>query len=216
MMHRIIALALVVLLAAAGCAAAPSQAVTAGETLLVEGFDKSTAWENYEQEGVSLSVTGGAYRAFSNARGYIWGLNAIEHTDVVIQVLSRQISTEENNAYGVICRADVSNNGDGYYFLISGDGYYSIAKGTGENVEALVGWTTTNAVNKGQGNNVIRAVCLGDYLGLFVNETFVGEARDSTFSTGYAGLAVAPVEEGSTVEINFDDLQIQRAVAGSS
>jgi len=41
-------------------------------------------------------------------------------------------------------------------------------------------------------------VCIGDYQALYVNDEFVGEARDRTFSTGFAGfVAVAP--EGSFV-----------------
>ena len=192
-----------------GCSG-PSKEASLGNVLLSESFDSSSAWETYFGETVELEVVDGSYRVRTGDEGYIWGLNEASHSDVVIEVEASQLSEFENNAYGVMCRADTSNNGDGYYFLVSGDGYYSIGKGEGPDVTPLVDWETSSAVNKGQATNSVRAVCVGDYLALFVNDRFVAEATDSTYSSGYTGLTATAFDGGDT-DISFDNLSIWEA-----
>lgn len=198
---------LVGLLAACG---GPSQEYTLGDVLLTESFSEEAAWETYLDDGVALQVVDGAYRVQTGDEGYIWGLNEALHDDVVIEVTSNQLSSFENNAYGVMCRADTSNNGDGYYFLISGDGYYTISKGEGEDVSQLVEWTASSAINNGQESNTIRAVCIGNYLAMYVNDKFLTEIEDTAYTSGYAGFAATAFEGGDT-DITFDNLTITAA-----
>lgn len=202
----VLLLMILVLVACGG----PSQEYEAGEVLLTESFDEAAAWETYVEGEVAFQVVDGAYRVQTGDDGYIWGLNEAEHDDVVIEVTASQLSSFENNAYGVMCRSDTSNNGDGYYFLISGDGYYSISKGQGEDVNELVEWDTSSAINQGQASNTIRAVCIDDYLALYVNGEFVADVEDSDYSSGYAGFAATAFEGGDT-DITFDNLTITAA-----
>ncbi|MBZ0281107.1 MAG: lipoprotein [Anaerolineae bacterium] len=205
------------MLVLAACQPSPSAKYTTGQELLNEDFSNEEAWENFGIEAdAEFKVQDGVYHVSNRSEGFLWGLNQENHTDVVIEVLSKQLSTYEDNFYGVMCRADTSNNGDGYYFLISGDGYGTISYGHGDEIDPLVGPTQTNTVNKGQGNNVIRAVCIGDYLALYVNGNFVLDTRDSTYTSGYAGMAAAtnPSENAAvtaSVEVTFDDLKIWEA-----
>ena len=203
----VILVTMILLLVACG---GPSREYEAGEVLLNESFDEAAAWETYVSGEDAFQVVDGEYRTQTGDGGYIWGLNEAEHDDVVIEVTSTQLSSFANNAYGVMCRADTSNNGDGYYFLISGDGYYSIAKGEGENVNALVEWTSSSAINEGQASNTIRAVCIDDYLALYVNGDFVVDTEDGDYSSGYAGFAAAAFDGGNT-DISFDNLTISAA-----
>src|SRR5688500_10160871 len=56
-------------------------------TLHEEPFDLVDAWEHYSSpDGAELGVENGIYRAFSMNPGYIWGPNAREHSDVVVEV----------------------------------------------------------------------------------------------------------------------------------
>ena len=201
----------------AACSTASTDYVL-GDTLLQEDFSEASAWENFTAEDVVLQVSDGIYQAQTGPGGYTWGLNETEHTDVVIEVTANQTSVYENNAYGVMCRADPSNNGDGYYFLVSGDGFYSIRKGEAESVSPLVDWTSHSTVNTGQARNTIRAVCIGNYLALYVNDRFLAEAEDSSYSIGYAGLSVAAFTDESATnvgpanaDITFDNLTIWAA-----
>lgn len=195
------------LLAACGGA---SQKYVAGESLLNETFSSADAWETFSSDSAELGVSDGVYEIQIGDDGYIWGLNETEHTDVVIDVTAAQLSSHANNAYGVICRSDVSNNGDGYYFLVSGDGFYSISKGEGDDVSPLVEWTPNSAINEGQATNKIRAVCIGNYLALWVNDKFMTEIEDTAYTSGFTGLAAAAFE-GGDADITFDDLTISAA-----
>jgi hypothetical protein len=206
--------ALVLLLA--GCATAqPTLRYTTGDVLLEEDFSRETAWEGYRDDaiGANFRVEDGGYRARIGSESFMWGLNAREHSDVVIEVETVQHSEDDNNAYGVMCRADPSNDSDGYYFLISGDGMWSIRRGTqGDGVEALVEWTRSSAIRGGRSLNTLRAVCVGDYLALWVNGEFAGEARDTLYSRGFAGLTAAARSDSQT-DIAFDNLTIYEAEA---
>jgi len=198
-----------------GCSK-PSEEYLLGNAILTESFNEPKSWEYYDDvdAGSRLEVLDGAYQIQAGSGGYIWGLNEQNHGDVVMEVNTNQLSEFEDNAYGVICRADESNNGDGYYFLISGDGFYSIAIGAGDSVDPIVEWTTSSAINKGSDRNMMRAVCIGDYLALYVNDKFVVDTRDNTFSSGYAGF-VANVNDGGDITVAFDDLTIWEASLAS-
>lgn len=201
-----------VIVALVGCAARPTEQFLLGDALVREDFRQPYAWRERvgEEFGILFRVEDGAYRARSQQQGFIAGLNGQRHTNVVIEVETTQLSDAINNAYGVMCRASGNNDGDGYYFLISGDGYFSVRRGMTERVDGLVDWTTTSAVNQFRGINRIRAVCIDDYLALYVNGQFLAEARDSRYTDGYAGLTAAVVR-GGTVDIAFDDLTIWAA-----
>jgi len=203
----IVLLLMILLLGACG---GSSREYETGEVLLTESFDEPAAWETYSSGAVDFRVSDGAYHVQTGDDGYIWGLNEKEHDNVVIEVTSTQHSSFENNAYGVMCRSDTSNNGDGYYFLISGDGYYAISKGEGEDVNEIVEWTTSSAINQGQASNTIRAVCIDNYLALYVNDKFVVETEDNDYSSGYAGFAATAFDGGNT-DITFDNLTITAA-----
>lgn len=196
-----------------GCAPKPSEQISLNmPPLLHEEFEQAYAWRSRlgEAYGIDFRVEAGVYRARSAQAGFVSGLNAAQHTDVVIEVETTQLSDFRDNAYGVLCRASPNNDGDGYYFLISGDGYFSIRRGVTERVEGLVDWTQTGVVNQNRGINRIRAACIGDYLALYVNDQFIAEARDARYREGYAGLTAA-VAAGGTIDIAFDDLTIWSA-----
>jgi hypothetical protein len=192
-----------------GCHPKTGRDYRTGNVLVEEDFSEPYTWEYYSDEaaGTNLRVEDGAYHMTVNGGGYIWGLGTDDYDNVVFEAQSTQLSSFANNAYGLMCRADPSNNGDGYYFLISGDGYWSIrVTRTGTN-RALVDFTRTDAISQGQSINTLRAVCIDDYFALYVNDQFVGDATDDTLSHGYVGFAVAAAKEGEA-EVYFDDATV--------
>lgn len=205
---------LLIVLGIAGCAAQPTESFALGEVLLREDFSHSFSWQNYvhSEQNVDFQTLDGVYRARAWDNAFMWAIQPPMHTDVVIDVEVSQLSDYRNNAYGVMCRAQPTDNGDGYYFLISGDGQYTIRRGAVDTIKALIPFTASNAIRQDRGINRIRAVCIGDYLGLYVNDTFVAETRDNYFHSGYAGLA-AGVVEGGDVDVAFDDLTAWAASA---
>src|SRR5687767_3728663 len=171
---------------------APAVPVTAGNVLVSETFESVDAWEQYSSPaGVELGVDRGAYRAYTMNGGYVWGLNDALHTNVIIEVQTTPMSIDPNMGFGIMCRADTSNNGDGYYFIVNGNGYFTIRIAEGDMVLPLVEWAQSDAVKQGIDTNTLRAVCVGDYLALYANDELVAQVNDSTYSEGFTGLAVA-------------------------
>ena len=207
-MIRILLVGMIALVVAA-CGAEPTQRFALGEVLIEEDFSEQFAWERYanEEQRVVFQVEDGVYRTRAWDGGFMWAIKLPSYSDTVIEVETTQLSDYRMNAYGVMCRASPTANGDGYYFLISGDGHYTIRRGATDNIRALIPFTFSRAIRQDRGINRIRAVCIGDYLALYVNGEFVAETRDSYFSSGYTGLSAAVVDEGE-VDIAFDDLTV--------
>jgi hypothetical protein len=203
-----IGLAAVLILA--GCIGFPSppkvasQTVTRAALLYSETFDQPADWHEYDQTGVQLTVAGGVYRAEISGGVYVWGTNTRMHTDVILEVRATQFSEGNRNGYGLICRADPSNDGDGYYFLVGGDGTASIRRGQSTTVEPLVAWDRADAVRGGIRTNIVRAECVGDYLALYVNGVLVAETRDALYKRGTAGVALVSLPD-TPLTVEFDD-----------
>ncbi len=175
--------------------------------LSLETFTHKDDWEEYSSpKGVQLGVENGVYRMSTLNQGYVWGLNKEQHNNVVLEVEVTPMSPDAtHNAFGIMCRADETDNGDGYYFMIKGDGYYSISIGQGDDIKPLVEWKSSDAIHTGIDKNTMRAVCVDDSLALYVNDKLLIETHDSTYTTGYAGLAIAASPNSST-DVVFDNL----------
>lgn len=195
-----------------GCAAQPTARYALGDVRQQVDFSQSFMWQQYvhPEQNVDFSIQDGFYRAKAWDGGFMWVIQPPAETDTVIEVETTQLSDYRNNAYGVMCRAAPTDNSNGYYFLISGDGEFTIRRGAVDEVDALIPWTLTTAVRQDKGVNRIRAVCIDDYLALYVNGEFVAETRDDYFSRGYVGLSVAVVK-GGDADIAFDDLTVWEA-----
>jgi hypothetical protein len=205
-------IALALLIAASGCAPQPSAGYQRGELLSQVDFDQPFEWEEYVHPdlGVDFRIEDGAYRARARDGAFMWTLDTLMHTDVVIEVNTLVYSTYRDNAYGVMCRASAENNSDGYYFFISSDGHYTIRRGFNGTIQPLIEWTASAAIAQDTAPNSLRAVCLGDRLALYVNGEFVGEVRDRLYTRGNAGIA-AGVPAGGDVDVAFDNLRIWAA-----
>lgn len=195
-----------------GCASQPTARFELGDVRQQVDFSQSFMWQQYvhPEQNVDFSIQEGFYRAKAWDGGFMWVIQPPAETDTVIEVETTQLSDYRNNAYGVMCRAAPTDNSNGYYFLISGDGEFTIRRGAVDEVDALIPWTSTPAVRQDKGVNRLRAVCIDDYLALYVNGEFVAETRDDYFSRGYVGLSVAVVK-GGDADIAFDDLTVWEA-----
>lgn len=200
----------------AGCASQPTARYTLGDTVMQVDFGASTVWQEYvhPEQNVDFQILDGEYRAKAWDGGFMWTIHSPSLADSAIEVETTQLSDYRNNAYGVVCRADPTDNSNGYYFLISGDGQYTIRRGATDNVRALIPFTGSSAIRQDRGINRIRAVCIGDYLALYVNGEFVAETHDNYLSHGFTGITAAVVK-GGDADIAFDDLTVWEASAAS-
>lgn len=193
----------------------PDNRVITASLITLEPFNRRDAWEAYTSpKGVELGIEDGVYRMFTMNEGYVWGLNEQQHDNVVLEVEITPMSVDSgDDAFGVMCRADVSNNGDGYYFMIKGDGYYSISMGDGADIKPLVEWQPSKAIHEGIDKNRVRVVCVDDNLALYVNDQLLIETHDTTYTSGYAGLTIAAAPNSSS-DVAFDNVAIY-SISGS-
>jgi len=145
-------------------------------------------------------------------RGYIMSTNNTAHTDAIINAQVRQTAGAPGNGYGVVCRAD--EQGNGYYFLLASTGEFTISVGTSSRdaLFELVPWQYHSVIKDGFQSNEIRAVCVDDYLALFINDVFVAETTDYEFKSGELGVVIGAVGKPATAR--FDNIQIRPAYMG--
>jgi hypothetical protein len=186
----------------------PGMTTIQADLVLTETFDYEDTWEQYSSpSGVELGVENGVYRAYTMSAGYVWGLNEQSHTDVILEVEATPLTIHYENGFGVMCRADTRNNGDGYYFMITGTGYYSIRIGDGDEVRPLVDWQQSDAIHAEIDTNRIRAICVGSTLAMYVNGELLAVTVDDVYASGYAGMSVTAADE-SDIDVAFDNLAI--------
>jgi hypothetical protein len=109
----------------------------------------------------------------------------------------------------------ISNNGDGYLFLVEGTGRFAIMRARGRTVTPLVNWTSNSAIRTGAAQNHIRVICTGNYLAMLVNDQFMGDASDDTYKDGQVGLAAVAASR-TGVFVTFDNLALVKPELASS
>ncbi len=209
-------LPLAVMFIMAGCIgsaplAQPSQGYRMGQLLLEDSFETAGDWRQYDADTVQMRIDKGRFHMRVQGSAYYWTINQFPHEDAIIDVEVRGLNVPDVSGYGVICRANPNNNGNGYYFLISDDGSYSIRRGIRNEVTALRSWTTHPAIYTDGRPNQMRVICLDNYLALYVNDTFITEVHDQFFQQGVVGLGVVTTSESDALEVTFDDLRIWQA-----
>lgn len=198
----------VIVLILAACNGYPSRPVSPGEILLRDDFEREGAWDQADVPAAIASISDGVFHIEADAGRYIFSVDYRTQTDAVTEVNALHLSDDDSSGFGIICRANA--DGEGYYFLIGADGSGTIRRSQGREVKPLVAWTKTDGIVTGASNR-IRAVCDDDYLALYVNDVFVGEARDSLYSSGYTGLTVVTTRPGQRIAVDFDTLRVYAA-----
>lgn len=211
-------LGLALVLAACG-SPDPSQTVTQGNTLYSTTFDTPGNWEtgtyppDTPQPESVLAVKDGHYQIDHQAKSdssFVWGTGGDAYQNVIIEVETNQLSGEKDDLYGVMCRlgTDERGNPNGYALLISGDGHFGIADFSRSSLDFLLKWHESADLKQGRAKNTIRAVCVDNYLALYANGKFLGDAKDNKYlRAGQVGL-VAGITKKKTVSISFDNLTV--------
>jgi hypothetical protein len=190
--------------------------VTVGDLLAHVTFDDANDWETYtsaiESGTVDFSIVDGILLGFVPPTSGLnfWSLHDRALTDSVVSITTTQKTSELDNGYGLMCRADPANDGDGYYFRISGDGFYAITLVQDEIFTDLVAWTRSAVINQGRAANTIAMACVGDYLALYVNGELVHEINDDRLTRGNTGVVLVGYDN-TPVRVAFDDAYIWSA-----
>ncbi len=185
--------------------------ITLEDLVLELDFSDEDDWEFYEEDSRFVMVEDGVYIGEVEDNQIIWGQNTDEFEDGVIEVLASQDGGSDNNAFGIMCRAHEDNNIEGYHFWITSDGFAAIVMyEEDDGYTNLTDWVETDVVNR-HDENVIHAVCVGEYLALYVNGELLAEVEDDTYDDGVTGLSVRNFEDDEFARAFFDDLRIWEA-----
>lgn len=178
--------------------------------LMMDDFsDPNSGWEDMSWEDGKVGYQDGGYlvEAYSE-EDYMWGVAGVNYQDIRIEVDATVLKTPANgnDAFGVDCR--IQENGEGYGFRISSDGNVAIVVNYGDEDVYLVEFFVSDAVYMDGRVNHLTAICQGNHLELLVNDTFVAEAYDDTYTSGDIALSVFSFEP-EMVSVLFDDILIQ-------
>lgn len=166
---------------------------------------ENIGWATHED---SLSFAGfdlNGYRLQSGMPDYqFWSVPGLNFQDTLVQTSAKKLAGPDDNLFGLVCRYQDDNN---FYALVIGsDGYYGIFKRI-DGEQSLVDqdhMDFSEAINRGVAENTIRAICQGDQLALFVNDTPLIQVQDDSLSQGDVGL-IAGNFAVPGVDILFDD-----------
>ncbi|NJL93915.1 MAG: hypothetical protein HC915_09390 [Anaerolineae bacterium] len=208
---------LAALLAACGSQALHGEdEIALGDTLYSQDFSDASGFEtgDYPAQGASLSIEAGRYQVRQQAEfaQYIWGQGGEAAQDLNITVEATPQTRFEDDLYGVMCRVD--ETGTGYGFLVSSNGFAAIVYADGRSLSFIQDWHEHDAIRHGTAQNSLRAVCIGDYLALYVNGDFVMDAEDDRhIQAGQVGLlgGVLTFDEPAEMVVSFDNLSVTEA-----
>ena len=207
-MYLVILLILALILT--GCSLLSMAEPQPGEILFADGFaDPKTGWDTWKDEFGSMVVyQNDGLRILVNTPQFdYWSRPGLDYADVHIEVDAAKVGGPNDNDFGIVCRYQDHDNF--YALLISSDGYYGILK-VKEGNYSMVGSEAmeySEAIQRGDAINHIRADCVSDGLILWVNGQKLSVVRDGDFLHGDVGV-IAGTNENAGVDILFDNFVV--------
>ncbi len=161
-----------------------------------ETFDNNAAQSTWFQEtasGYSVGFANGAYRLQINSAWdtsdyrWLWGsLQNVVVGDGTVEAQVRMPVTSDPERFAEVgLWIRFQDRFNFIAFKISNRGQYRFARWQNENYTDLVegAWLAHSAINT-QGDNVLRVTSSGNQFDFYINDEYVGTARDSTWSEG--------------------------------
>jgi hypothetical protein len=201
----LLAIPLLVVVLISSCSVSSSP----GEVVFQDDFSRPVSgWDRYYDATYSSDYQDGGYRIHVlEPNTDAWAIPHLDLTDVQIEVDATRLGGPEDNIYGVLCRYKDSRNF--YFFLVSSDGYSGIGvyKDGRRRLLTDESLLPSEAVNRGDIPNHIRADCSGYQLRLFVNGILVANTQAAEFQSGDVGLIAGSYGQPGT-EILFDNFSV--------
>jgi hypothetical protein len=191
------------------------QRFTTGELLQTITFDADSDWELYQDEssGIFAGVDDGEYRMTIGIAGFTYGIGSATYENLLIEVDGRLVTDNTLGQYGTACRLDADDS-SGYLFLVDGSNYFAIIRSDAGDPQRLRFGRLPDLDNSVTVR--LRAVCVDNYLALYINDRLVAEAFDDTYTEGYTALIVsAPPALEDDLEAAFDNLMLYEAAPAS-
>ena len=184
--------------------------------LFADTFNTDEAWLNYQDGITRLSVEAGKYILETTGEGFAWSPHDLTLHNVIIEVEIAELLSDAQTGVGVVCRQDLT--GSGYFFWIGSDGFFNISRVLHSNFTDYFELVESRAIPDFDSSQPMRltAVCVDEYLALYLNDTLLGEARDFNYLTGTIGMAIRVDDNNASITAQLDNLNIWSAFSPDS
>jgi len=145
---------------------------------------------------------------------YHWEMKAKRAMDIwsTINVASDEVfslsvrtKVDPNMIYGSYGLVFHYQDKDNFYiFKLDGEGRYIVQVQVNGKWKDILAWRQASAI-KTDGENTLTVVAQGDQYAFYINEQFVGQAKDTAFTGGQTGLILYVNDSGEAVSVDFDD-----------
>jgi hypothetical protein len=197
----------VIVLALSGCGVLIPSA--SGAVLFQDDFARSsTGWTTYEGPDFRAAYDDGALRIRVDSPNTVArSTPGFELDDVRLDVDTAAVGGPTDNAFGLLCRYQDSDN---YAFLLmSSDGFSGIGVVRDGQRRLLTGeaMLPSDMILQGSTANHLRAECVDNRLSLYINGALANEAFLEAPGTGDVGVIVGTYDAPG-VDIRFDNFTI--------
>ena len=205
----------------------PTSTFTPGPTLtptpaptpeVLDSFDFSDpkSWgSNSSKDGWAGAIENGTYKiTLDHYDGWYYARpnDNKNFDDVSISVDITPVMDPTGDAhYGIACREnDVANNFYDYEFYVTTDGHAGIMRNGAGSSHYISGYSLEQADFKLDPTKPtrLRADCIGNTFGLYVNNELVASAQDNTYRLGYAGIVADTPGRRAKTEIDFNNFVV--------
>jgi serine/threonine protein kinase len=189
-------------------AVATARAISSSTPLLADDLSSSIIG-GWNVDGNACIFTGGSYHVLVKQADYLVQCvsNILSYDNVALQV---DVSLLSGNDAGLIFRA----NGQQFYdFEINDQGEFFFrlhdTSGGGEgSYTYLIPATKSAAIAAGKQKNTLLVIANGSNFKLFINDIFVGEQQDSTYTAGQVGFVTGTQSSTSSGEASFANFKV--------
>lgn len=189
-----------------------AESISLGDLQFHDAMDDENHWHVIDGDYGEYDFEDGELEMLSEADAD-YPLLLVTNTRYDNAVIQAEMTFEDgadNNAFGIVCRSSEGDKGRGYQLLISADGYYTIWLTDNNFYRVIVAWETSSDINLNSTNQVT-AVCVDDYIALYVNDTLLVDLYDDVYQTGTVGFTIFTIEEDDETSILVDNVFVWNA-----
>jgi S1-C subfamily serine protease len=169
--------------------------------------DPKSGWPDEDDSHSMVGYKNGEYLINIKPAKYIsWSTIGGEYTDAIIQVDTRIVKNTDQGDYGIICRYQDAQNF--YGVEISEDGYFTIWKYVDDKLTSLYDWEASDSITPGE-PVTITASCIGNKIGIAVNDKILATVEDDSFQSGNVGL-IAGTYDTPDLTLAFDNFSVYK------
>ncbi len=182
--------------------------VTSGQPLFADSLSSD---DGHWDRSATCVFTGGTYHVLVQQAGRLGlcGLRGSTYGNAAIQV---DVSLLAGNYTGLVFRFTDSGSklqdGVFYYVRITKQGEFFLGRYSGGNVAPLIPITKTSAITAANQKNTLLVIAKGSDFKVYINGIFVGEAQDSTSSSGQIGFMIATSDTDPRGDASFANFKL--------